>query len=225
MNQFHVIPIKAGHKYLRFIQDITWKKQPCRAVKGIIYLTVDMIINKRIQIIILFVGLLLPVFASAQSIEYTVKAVFLERFTRFIEWPEESAMADSSQPFVLGVIGESPFGSILEEIYSTQKIRDKKVEIRYISKLNEITGCHLLFLSESEKKELPKILSFTRDKPILTIGDTKGFADKGVLINFFFSKDKIRFEINESVVRDSGLKMSYLLLQLAKIVKPIEEKY
>ena len=126
---------------------------------------------------------------------------------------------------VLGVIGDSPFGTILEDIYSHQKIKNRRVEIRYLSSIEEIEGCHLLFLSESKKKELPKILSFTGEKPILTIGDTKGFADKGVLINFFHSEDKIRFEINVLAVRDSGLSMSYLLLRLAKIVNPIEEKY
>jgi len=179
-----------------------------------------MIISKRIQIIILFVGLLLPVFASAQLSEYTIKAAFLERFTRFIEWPEESAIVDTSKPFILGVIGENPFGAILEEIYSTQKIRNKKVEIRYISDTNEIPECHLLFISKSEEKALSKILSFAKEKPILTISDTKGFAEKGVLINFSFSENKIRFEINESAVRDSGLSISYLLLRVAKIVNP-----
>lgn len=172
----------------------------------------------------LLLVLWLPLVSLAQTQEYTVKAVFLERFTRFIEWPEEMAISDSSLPFILGVIGKNPFGSLLDEIYSAQKIRNKEVKIRSISVLKEIAGCHLLFISESKKKELSEILSFTRKKPILTIGDSEGFTEAGVLINLYLEQDKIRFEINESAFRESGLSISYLLLQRAKIVSPIREK-
>lgn len=176
----------------------------------------------RIILVIIFIGVWLPVNVIAQISEYDVKAVYLERFARFVEWPEKSAVSDSSQPFILGVIGENPFGSILEQIYSKQKIKDKKVEIRYISDTNEIPGCHLLFISKSKEKALSKILSFTGEKPVLTIGDTKGFADKGVLINLYIDKNKVRFEVNEEAVKKSGLSMSYHLLQVAKIVHPKE---
>ncbi len=168
----------------------------------------------------LFLVLSLLGVTLAQESEYNVKALFLERFTRFIEWPEESAVNDISQPFILGIIGENPFGTILEQIYSQKKIKDKKVEIRYISDKNEIPGCHLLFISKSEKKALSKILSFTREKQILTVSDTKKFAAQGVLINLYIVENKIRFEINELEARDSGLFISYRLLNLAKIVNP-----
>jgi hypothetical protein len=168
----------------------------------------------------LFLVLLLPVITLAQESEYNVKAHILERFTRFIDWPEESAVNDISQPFILGIIGENPFGTILEQIYSQQKIKDKKVEIRYISDKNEIPGCNLLFISKSEKKALSKILSFTRKKPILTVGDTKNFAEQGVLINLYIAENHIRFEINELEARDSGLFISYRLKVKAKIVNP-----
>lgn len=179
---------------------------------------------KKTCLVSLFLVLFLPVVILAQVSEYNVKAVLLERLTLFIEWPEESAVNDTSQPFILGIIGENPFGSILEQIYSNQKIKDKKVEIRYISKINEIPGCHLLFISKSEKKALSNILSFTREKPILTIGDTKNFAERGVLINFYIFENKIRFEINELESQKSRLFMSYRLLKAAKIVNQPEVK-
>jgi len=178
----------------------------------------------KILVVSLFLFLFLPVVTLAQESEYNVKAVLLERLTRFIEWPEESTVNDTSQSFILGIIGKNPFGSILEQVYSNQKIKDKKVEIRYISKIKKIPGCHLLFISQSEKKALSKILSFTRGKPILTIGDTKNYAEEGVLINFYFVENKTRFEINESEAQKSGLFISYRLLNLAKIVNQPEVK-
>ena len=176
---------------------------------------------KKICFTYLFLVVCFPVVTSAQLSEYSLKAVFLERFTRFIEWPEESVVSDTSKAFVLGVMGKNPFGSILEQLYATQKIKNKEVEIRYISNMDLILGCHLLFISKSEKNELIKILSVTKDKPILTISDEVGFAEKGVLINFYLSQERVRFEINETAFKVSGLKASYLLLDVAKIVNPV----
>jgi hypothetical protein len=78
----------------------------------------------------------------------------------------------------------------------------------------------MLFIASSAAEILSEILSNTRDKPILTVSDTNGFAAKGVLINFFLAGDKIKFEINEKAVHESGLVMSYRLLNLARIVNP-----
>jgi len=169
-----------------------------------------------ILIIIIFV---IPCFG--QESEYQIKAIFLEHFTRFIEWPESSSVSDTSRPFIIAVIGENPFGSILEKTYGEQKVKNKKVEIRYISSPNKINDIHILFVSSSAEKILTAILNRTKNKPILIISDTNGFAEKNVLINFYFVGDKIKFEINEKAIHESGLTVSYILLNLAKIVNPI----
>ena len=174
--------------------------------------------------VILCIGFLTPLFAITQQSEYTIKAVFLEHFTRFIDWPESVDIADASYPFCVAVIGENPFGSILDQIYSEQKIKKRRVEIRYFSTPDEIADCHILFISSSNKEILPEILSHTKNKPILTVSDTKGFAESGVLINFYLAGSKIKFEINERAVNESGLVMSYRLLSLAKIVNQVRER-
>lgn len=157
--------------------------------------------------------------------EYMVKAVYLEKFAQFTQWPDRSGMADTSKLFVLGVIGKNPFGSILEKVYSAgeRKIKKKKVTIKYFSSPAEITGCHLLFISKSVKKDLPKILSITKNKPVLTLGETNGFAQKGVHINFYFSGNNIRFEINPLAIREASLSVDSSLLRIGKIVIPSEK--
>lgn len=163
----------------------------------------------------------LPKLCFGQESEYQIKAVFLEQFTRFIEWPESSSVSDSSKPFIIAVIGENPFGPILGNTYEERRIKDKDVELRYISSIDEIDSVHILFISDSNRKILPDIINFTKNKPILTIGDAEGFAQKNVLINFYQSDDRIKFEINEKAVHESGLVVSYILFNLAKIVNPI----
>ena len=160
---------------------------------------------------------------SAQNDEYTIKAVFIEKLTRFIDWPAGSKVNENSKPFVISVIGENPFGTQLNEIYRTNKIKGKKVEIKYISEISEIKGSDILFISVSENEYLSDILAYTEDKPILTIGDYYKFADNGALISFYIEDKKIKFEINESALYKAGLHSSYLLLNMAKIVKPVKK--
>ena len=167
----------------------------------------------------LFILFLISIPAYAQVSEYEVKAIFLQKFTAFIDYPKESGIDEKSKPFTIGVIGENPFGNILEDYYSIIEIKDKKVKILYISDTSEISSCNILFISKSEKKHLSEILSFTRHKPILTVSDSKGFAERGVLINFYLDYEKVRFEINYKAVKESGIYMNFRLLNIARIVE------
>jgi hypothetical protein len=150
--------------------------------------------------------------------EYQLKAEFLERFTRFIDWPANSPVSDPAVPFVIGVLGPDPFGSFLDELAASHRIKGKNVEIRRLSSLDNVNACDVLFISATEKKDLRKVLSRTDSKPILTVSDSDGFGSEGVLINFYTEGDKIRFEINVNTVDRSGLKVKSKLLKLARLV-------
>ncbi|OFX47970.1 MAG: hypothetical protein A2X13_09435 [Bacteroidetes bacterium GWC2_33_15] len=153
-----------------------------------------------------------------------LKAVYLEKFSRFVTWPESCMMNDINKPFIISIIGKTELAENLIFVYSQQQINNKRVIIKEIKDFKEIEGCHILFIAESEKKNLQKILSITSALPILTVGETKGFSEKGILINFFEENKKLRFEINETAVLKSPLKMSYYLLNTARIIDPIAEE-
>lgn len=154
---------------------------------------------------------------AQQAAEYQLKAEFLERFTRFIEWP---SLAGDSGPFLIGVVGRNPFGAHLEQIAASRRVKGRRVEVVYFDDAAKIADCHVLFISSSEKERLQSILSLTRSKPILTVSDTSGFASAGVLINFYAAGESVRFEINEAAVERSGLRVSSKLFKLARLVGP-----
>ncbi|HVT01898.1 MAG TPA: YfiR family protein [Thermoanaerobaculia bacterium] len=158
--------------------------------------------------------------ASAEELpEYQVKAEFIERFTRFIDWPAPAAGNRERPRFVIGIYGRSPFRTYLSDMASSHRIKGKPIEIRQLTSLDSLTGCDVVFISSSERKTLPKILPVVAERSVLTVGDTPGFAEEGVLINFFTDGDKVRFEINASAVEKSGLKMTSKLLKLARVVE------
>jgi len=174
------------------------------------------------KLILLIAALLLSNASYADNFdvrEYTLKAVFLERFTRFIDWPEDTSQENSPESFIINVIGNPEFSALLRNIYQTQQIQGKRVTIQDINNPSEIQAPHLLFISDTSDETLTSILKQTQNTPTLTVSDTEGFAEKGVMINFFMSrKQKIRFEINELAFKESELYISYKLLSVAKIV-------
>lgn len=150
---------------------------------------------------------------------YEEKAIHIAPITRFTTWPPE--MIDPSRPFKIEIIGHKDFGSSLEKIYKKKKLKNMPVIIRYISKLKEIRNPHILIISKSMKEKITEIISYTKNKPILTIGDTPGFHKAGVHINFYYDRLKLSLEINEEAAIAAGLKMTHHLLRRNKPRKPL----
>jgi hypothetical protein len=160
-------------------------------------------------------------YAFPQQGEYLIKGIFLEKFTRFIDWPQSSGIDDTSKPFVVGVIGMDPFNSLLNQLYQNQKIKNKRVKILYLSNIQEIKDCNLLFISSSEKNRISEILKITSNKPILTLSDSDVLSGTGVIINLRLRNKKIIFEIDERAAREANFYMSHLLLKEAIIVDSV----
>jgi hypothetical protein len=160
-----------------------------------------------------------PLILAAQP-EYVLKAAFIEKFTRFIEWPEHSSVNDVSKPFELCVIGNNPFGKALTKLSRLATIKDKPIHLNNVYFPSQIRQCNLLFISRSVRHGLERILDQTRGRPILTVGDTPGYAESGVIINFYTELDRIGFEVNLDSANSSGFELSSRLLKLARIVGP-----
>jgi YfiR/HmsC-like len=149
--------------------------------------------------------------------EYQVKAAYLFNFLKFVEWPDDS-FADSLAPIVIGVVGEDPFGSALPQVTIGKTVQGRDLVIRKYHTGEGVRGAHILFISPSEKKRLPMILSSLRGSSVLTVADTEGFLDAGGMIQFLNENDRVRFAINVEATSRANLKMSSKLLSLAKVV-------
>lgn len=171
---------------------------------------------KKIKILFLF--LLFIGSAQAQVSEYEYKAAFIERFTRFIEWPNEIG----THTFKIVILGQNPFNNSLVELFDGVKIKNKNVELIYTDDIKDLSKVDLVFISKSEKRRIDEIILALRTKPILIISDSKGFCKTGVHINMYVDDNYVRYEINQIAIEKSGLKVSSMLLSTAKIVEADE---
>ena len=156
--------------------------------------------------------------ASEPSPEYLVKAAFLYNFAKFIDWPQEAFKGDPDH-FSIGILGTDPFGDALKTIHG-KDVKGKKIIIKKGGKATELKGCHLLFVSPSERGSIKEILDQLKGEPVLTVSDMERFAQQGGMIALVKVENQFRFEINASVASGARLKISPSLLQLGKVVSP-----
>jgi hypothetical protein len=156
---------------------------------------------------------------TATSKEYQVKAGFLYNFAHFTEWPT-NALADTNSPFVIGILGDDPFSTDLDELVRGEKVNNHPLIIQRYQQVEEIKACHVLFVSRSETKRLERIFTSLKSRSILTVGDVENFAKRGGMIRFVTEQNKIHFRINLEAAKAANLTISSKLLRAAEIVAP-----
>jgi hypothetical protein len=158
--------------------------------------------------------------ASAQAVpsrEYQVKAAFLFNFTQFVDWPPTAFPANSAS-LVIGVLGDDPFGSYLDDIVRGEQVNSRRLTIQRYRRLQDMKDCQVLFVSRSEVKSLDKTFFALRGTEILTVSDADDFAARGGMIQLTTESGKIRLKINVDVAKASNLVISSKLLRSAEIV-------
>lgn len=161
-------------------------------------------------------ALLTSSFAPAQASKATesqVKAAYLYNFGKFVTWPNDSSK--SSDAFEICVLGKDPFGPILDETVQGDKINGKKIEILRLARLQEASGCNILFISSSEESHLSGIVTEAQRMHLLTVSDIPHFAERGGTIGLVNQEDRIRFEVNRTRAEQCHLGLSSELLKVA----------
>jgi hypothetical protein len=161
------------------------------------------------------------VLAADGPSEYAVKAAFIYNFAKFVEWPTESSVQDS--PFVIGILGQDPFGGALDEIVSGKTVRDKRITVKRFTKIEDAMSSSILFISNSEKENMGQIIKRLDGAPVLTVSDLERFAEHGGMVELMIDQNRVRFAINVAAAEQARLKPSSQLLKLAKIVTKAKE--
>ena len=152
-------------------------------------------------------------------LEAGVKAGYLFTFTKYTEWPT-NAFTNSTAPIVIGVLGEDPFGTVLDQTLAERISQNRKVVIRRAREVQALRDCQVIFICRSEKARLPAILAALRQAPVLTVCDDDAFFQQGVMIKFALVKETVRFEVRLEPAERAGIKFGSGMLGSAKKVWP-----
>lgn len=163
--------------------------------------------------ITLFVLIISAGSSIAAEDEYKVKAAMLYNFAKFVEWPGDSFGSDNRINFC--VVGKSELNAPLM-LMQGKTLKGKSVYVRQINRPNDVGGCQILFIPESENARMSAYLQQSSHHKILTVSDLEQFAESGGMIGFTEEESKIRFEINLETAHKRGIQISSQLLNLAR---------
>jgi len=158
---------------------------------------------------------------SSDSSEYLIKAGFIYNFAKFVEWPS-AAFTQPDSPIVIGILGTDPFGNLIDRIIENKKIGARGLVVKRLkwgTDLKDLKECKILFVGASEKAHLDDLVQIVKSLPILTVGETPGFAERGGVIRFVLEDNRVRLEINVEAAHQADLTISSRLLTLARIIQ------
>jgi len=139
------------------------------------------------------------------------KAVFMYNFIEYVKWPKEKR----DGPFVIDMLGECEVVSTMEAVARKRRAGDRQMVVNRIASIEEIDpSCHMLFIAPAQAEQMKKVDAEIHGRNILTVGDSPGLTDKGVIINFVSIGSKLRFKINLEAAEAADLRLSSHLLKL-----------
>ncbi|NJM15586.1 MAG: YfiR family protein [Bacteroidales bacterium] len=85
---------------------------------------------------------------QAQSKEYLVKAVLIEKFTKYTTWPK--AHVNKQKEFTIGVYGDNPFGNALNQLFINQQVHNMPVKIVRAKSFKDLSDCQLILYCQKQ---------------------------------------------------------------------------
>jgi hypothetical protein len=145
-----------------------------------------------------------------------IKAVFLFHFTQFVEWPQ-SAFPSRGSPFVIGILGPDPLEPALGAIIHGETVGDHPIIVRQLRGEDEESNCQMLYVTEQGESLLdPRRI---QGAPILTVGESDAFFEKGGVIQFYIDRRHVRLRVNLTQARSHFLVISAKLLRVADVTE------
>lgn len=154
-----------------------------------------------------------PAVASRASIEFSeaeIKAELLVRLTSFFRWPEKES-TDTHQPFRIGVLGKSPFGSYLNKSAKSTTSQTRAFQIVYGSKPEQLRGCHVVFIASEPPPDWVEIRKEWVSKPVLLMGDHPDFIEQGGMVHLLIRDQRPFLRIKRRAIEASGIRATSLL--------------
>jgi hypothetical protein len=167
------------------------------------------------------IGIILAFFCAgswaAPPTEYHVKAAYLFNFGQFVEWPA-AAWDSPNAPFSICIVGDDPFGNILDDVVRGESIKGHQLVVRRFQPGEAVAGCNILFIGRSEAANLPQILGTLRGRSVLTVTDTASAESREAIIVLVTENNRVRMRINVAAARANNLVISSKLLRPAEVV-------
>lgn len=173
---------------------------------------------RRMVIFTLMIVISISSYAYSAAEEYEIKAAFLYNLGNYLRFPANVLSdSDTEQSFFICILGRDPFQQNIDSAAEDEKIQGHQVTVKRLQRVQEAEGCHLLFISDSERTRLKPLFQALGRRPILTVSDIDDFIEQGGMLKFYNDSNKIRLALDLEKVRAVDIKPSANLLKIVKL--------
>jgi hypothetical protein len=152
------------------------------------------------------------------QIAYRIKAGFLFNFLKFTDWPEAASAPGS--PYRIAVAADDITFALIAGALAGKTVQDRAVSVTRATDASPGNSPHLLFLARSAPPAARALANDYTARPVLTVGETEGFARQGGILNFVLVEEAVRFEVNLVAAQRAGLRISSRISKMAILVRP-----
>ncbi len=146
-----------------------------------------------------------PGFAAEQ-----IKAAFLLHLFHFVVWVDDKR--ETQELCFLDA------GEVSVAVTALLEKRPANIRIRQLDGLDEVSSCHMLFVSSDRADAGSALLVSAMSASVLVVSDQQGFAEQGGMLELERQPARIGLIVNLPVLEAAGLTPSSKLLRLAKIL-------
>lgn len=168
-----------------------------------------------------------PTYAQSAkaSNENEVKAQIILNLPLVANWPPHVTPTDGK--IRLCTLSESAVSPYLRAM-ATQSSYAGHVALVPEVPMPQVRECHVLLLDGTDSARTHEALQRVAGAPVLTVGTSKDFVQRGGMIGFLstqkniglFSQKNVRFEVNLRHTSAAGIALDPLLLELAENIIP-----
>jgi len=147
---------------------------------------------------------------------YKVEAAFLRNFARYVTWPNQTFTVSDS-PWCVGILGQDPFGDILEVTFEGRIEKGRSFEIFRANMPDELPPCQIVFVAYQDAEKRRAALLKLKDEPVLTVSNAPDFLYEGGII-LLEAKDRVHMSINLDQARAVSLTIQTKMLEVSQNV-------
>ena len=145
--------------------------------------------------------------------EYQMKAAYLYNLATFTTWP-----SPSDNTVKLCILGQDRFGGALEGL-TRNSTSGVHITLTYLSGLQDVRTCQILFIDASERDNAVVILKQLDGLPIMTVTDSPELFRAGSIVGLFLENRRLTFDVNYHFAQNVRLAISSKLLRVARNVQ------
>ncbi len=155
----------------------------------------------------------------AAKTELLLQAGFITKFPAFVTWPA-AVEKHAGQRFTFCVYGPAPVASHIAALLPLTPIEGEAANLRTVTSADELLGCQLLFVPQERfAQDFASLRQGIANRPILTVSNAPDAAEQGAHIGLARSGERLAFDVNREAFEDSGLGVSFRLLEMARSVR------